>query len=140
MIRGTAGLRLCSPTRNTVPLKPKHRGFRRCANVRQGPAKFEEGGCMVLFRTSVLFFLFFGFFAGNSLADVNGKIFGTVTDPSGGLIPSAIVTATQVETGERKTVQTDSNGNYSLLALPPGRYHLQVQTSGFQTYIQEGVK
>ena len=51
-----------------------------------------------------------------------------------------MVTATQVETGERKTVETDSNGNYSLLALPPGRYNLEVQTSGFQTYIQEGIK
>jgi hypothetical protein len=95
---------------------------------------------MALFQKILLLLLFLALFVTNGFADVNGKISGTVTDPSGGLVVSAIVTATQVETGERKTVQTDSNGNYSLLALPPGRYNLEVKTSGFQTYIQEGIK
>jgi Carboxypeptidase regulatory-like domain len=95
---------------------------------------------MILFRKFFGLLLVLGLFSMDSFADINGKITGTVTDPSGGIIVSAAVTATQVETGERKTVQTDSNGNYSVLALPPGQYNLEVQSSGFQMYIRQGIK
>jgi hypothetical protein len=61
------------------------------------------------------------FLALNGFADVNGKIFGSVTDKSGAVVVSATVTATRFETGERKTVRTDGSGSYSLLALPPSR-------------------
>ncbi|HEY6249546.1 MAG TPA: carboxypeptidase-like regulatory domain-containing protein, partial [Candidatus Angelobacter sp.] len=75
-----------------------------------------------------------------SFADTNGKIYGLVTDSSGGVIASATVTAIQAATGEQKTTQTDSRGNYSLLALPPGQYDLRVRISGFRIYEQQGIK
>src|SRR5579864_2906923 len=76
----------------------------------------------------------------NGFADVNGKIFGSVTDKSGAVVVSATVTATRFETGERKIVKTDGSGNYALLALPPGQYNLEVEGTGFRTYIQRGIK
>jgi len=76
----------------------------------------------------------------NGFADVDGKIFGSITDKTGAVVVSATVTATRFETGESKTVPTDSSGNYSLLALPPGQYNLEVQSAGFQSYIQRGIK
>jgi hypothetical protein len=76
----------------------------------------------------------------SAFADVNGKIFGSVSDKTGAVLAGATLTATQFETGERKTVQTDGSGNYSLLALPPGQYDLEVQSQGFRAYIQRGIK
>ena len=84
--------------------------------------------------------LIVGFLAVNGFADVNGKIFGSVTDKTGAVLVSATVTATRFETGERKSVTTDSSGNYSLLALPPGQYNVEVQSTGFQAYVQRGIK
>src|SRR5580704_9210795 len=84
--------------------------------------------------------LVFGVCSTCSRADTNGKIYGIVTDPSGSIIVSATVTVTQIETSEQKAVQTDPHGNYSLLALAPGDYNLQVQSTGFQTYVKEHIK
>ena len=89
-------------------------------------------GCSVL---ALLFVL-----ASNAFADVNGKIFGAVSDKTGAVLVGATVTATRFETGERKVVQTDSSGNYSLLALSPGQYNIEVQSPGFRAYIQRGIK
>src|SRR5580700_3774041 len=88
----------------------------------------------------LVFLLIFDLCSTCSRADTNGKIYGMVTDPSGGMIVSAAVTVMQIETSEQKTVQTDAHGNYSLLALAPGDYNLQVQSTGFQTYVKEHIK
>jgi hypothetical protein len=80
-------------------------------------------------------------FSSNGLAQgTNGTITGNVKDASGGVIAAATVTVTRVDTNEQKTAQTDPSGNYSLLALPPAVYDLQVQNQGFNTYSQKGVK
>jgi hypothetical protein len=70
----------------------------------------------------------------------NGTISGNVKDASGGIIAAATVTVTNEGTSEQQTVQSDSAGNYSLLALPPAVYDLQVQNQGFNTYSQKGIK
>ena len=57
---------------------------------------------------------------------------GTVTDPSGGLISGAKITATQPATGTRRTTQTSSAGLYSLSALPVGTYDVTVESTGFK--------
>lgn len=70
----------------------------------------------------------------------NGKIAGVVRDTSGGVIISATVTCTNVATREQQTVQTDSQGNFSLLALRPGEYDLEARSQGFKNYKQTGIK
>ncbi len=65
-------------------------------------------------------------------ADVTGSITGYVRDKSGAVLPNATVTATQTATGYTRTVSADSSGQYSILALPPGRYRLTASVPSFQ--------
>ena len=74
-----------------------------------------------------------------SAQQITGSIRGTVQDPSGAVIRSAAVTASQVETGLSRSATTDRNGNYVLLELPVGHYRLQVAAKGFQEYVQDGI-
>jgi hypothetical protein len=93
------------------------------------------------FLTWIGLLLIAGLCAMNCFAQgTNGKITGSVTDASGGVIAGSTVTVTRVDSGVRQTVTTDSSGNYSLLALPPSTYNLQVQATGFKTYGQNGIK
>jgi hypothetical protein len=66
-------------------------------------------------------------------------IFGTVTDPAGAAIPGAVVTLTQVATGQVRSVNTSQFGNYLFSLLPVGTYDLAVDKQGFQTYHQSGI-
>src|SRR3954463_7164169 len=68
-----------------------------------------------------------------------GSIQGTVTDPSGAIVPNAAVTATNVATGVETTRQTTGAGLYVLSPLAPGEYRVRVAASGFQTLTQEHV-
>jgi hypothetical protein len=68
-----------------------------------------------------------------------GTINGTVTDPSGAVVPGAKVVATNVATGVETTRQTNDAGLYVITPLPPGEYKITVSVSGFQTMIQEKV-
>src|SRR6185369_11191224 len=70
---------------------------------------------------------------------ITGSIRGTVTDPSGAVVDGATVSAKQSETGLTRTTASDHSGVYLLLDLPVGHYQLQVERSGFQTYLQQGI-
>ncbi len=60
---------------------------------------------------------------------------GTVTDPSGAVLPNASVTVTQQEgTAAPRTVTTNAQGAYSISDLPPGNYTVTVTVPGFQKF------
>lgn len=61
-----------------------------------------------------------------------GDIVGTVTDASGGALPGATVTATNTGTGEVRTTQTSSSGEYSFTLLQLGTYSVMVEAKGFK--------
>jgi hypothetical protein len=67
------------------------------------------------------------------------QIGGTVTDPSGGLVPSAKVKAVQTETGQERSTVTSSTGSYVIPNLPVGPYTLTVTSEGFQSYVDSGI-
>ena len=69
----------------------------------------------------------------------SGDIVGTVTDPSGAVIPKATVTATELERGIQHTTGANENGYYRLTGLPPTTYSVTVRASGFQTMVQKSV-
>jgi hypothetical protein len=69
----------------------------------------------------------------------SGDIKGTVTDPSGAVLPNAAVTATEAEKGLQHKTHTDPSGQYLFPGLMPGAYDLTVELSGFQTQIHKGV-
>jgi hypothetical protein len=69
----------------------------------------------------------------NSFADnLYGKIRGTVTDQSGGVVAGANVQATEQETGVSQTVTTKSDGSYEFLQLPTGIYTISVTATSFR--------
>ncbi|MGH9563179.1 MAG: carboxypeptidase-like regulatory domain-containing protein, partial [Terracidiphilus sp.] len=62
-----------------------------------------------------------------------GALTGTVTDPSGGVITGATVTATNLATGQARTATTDANGSYKFGLLPPANYSVTFSATGFKT-------
>ena len=63
---------------------------------------------------------------------------GTVEDTSGGVLPGATVTITNVGTRNVSTSVTDGRGGY-LAVVFPGTYDLKVELEGFKTYEQKGI-
>ncbi|HEV2983289.1 MAG TPA: carboxypeptidase regulatory-like domain-containing protein [Vicinamibacterales bacterium] len=63
----------------------------------------------------------------------NAQITGVVKDSSGAIIPGATVTARNVDTGLTRVAVTDGSGEYRLPSLPPGRYSVATELSGFST-------
>jgi hypothetical protein len=63
---------------------------------------------------------------------VTGRIAGTVTDPSGGGIPRAIVRVTNTGQGLHIKTVTDAKGDYCLPSLPVGTYDILFEASGFR--------
>ena len=66
-----------------------------------------------------------------------GTISGAVVDPSDARVSGAAVTVVGDETGRRRTAQTDSTGDFSFTALPPGVYRVQVERDGFRRTTQD---
>lgn len=65
----------------------------------------------------------------------SGDIRGSVTDPTGALIPKATIVAEDPEKGIRRTSVSDENGQYEFTGLSPATYRLTAKISGFQTEI-----
>jgi hypothetical protein len=67
------------------------------------------------------------------------QIFGTIQDPSGGVVPQAKIEAQSTTTAAKFTTTSDARGQYLLLGLPAGEYSLTIEQPGFRTYHQEGI-
>jgi hypothetical protein len=72
-------------------------------------------------------------------ADVTGSIFGTVRDRSQAVVAGAHVTATNTETNLKVEANTGGDGEYRLLALPPGTYKVQTSAQGFQDFVTTNI-
>jgi hypothetical protein len=71
--------------------------------------------------------------------DVNGRIKGSVTDPSGAVLPGVDVTATNTATGVKFETKTLADGNYLFPQLPVGTYSISVSASGFKAFVATGI-
>ena len=69
----------------------------------------------------------------------NGIIFGTVTDPTGAVVSTAVITATNVATGAVEKANADQSGNYVIADLPTATYSLTCTAAGFQTVERTGI-
>ncbi|MGA2761707.1 MAG: carboxypeptidase-like regulatory domain-containing protein, partial [Candidatus Cybelea sp.] len=72
-------------------------------------------------------------------AQATGTIVGTVTDPSGAVIPDAKITATRVETGISQSTKTSSAGTYTIPNLGVGTYNITAEGGGFKTGNAAGI-
>ena len=70
----------------------------------------------------------------NGYSQAVSSLRGTVTDPSGAILPGASVVLVSDERGFKESNVTDANGNYVFPQVPPGTYNLQVSASHFAPY------
>ena len=64
---------------------------------------------------------------------------GTVTDPSGAIIPNTQISITNVATGVNRKIATDAAGFYTAPNLLPGNYEITVSAPGFATQVRTGI-
>jgi hypothetical protein len=80
-------------------------------------------------------------FSGLSLwAQFTSAIDGSVTDPSGAVVPNATVTIKNVETGASRSLTTTANGYYRFASLSAAMFTITVTAPGFSTLIQENIR
>jgi hypothetical protein len=66
-------------------------------------------------------------------------IVGTVTDPSGGVVPNVSITITNVSEGTAHTFTTNDAGQYVAQGLAIGKYDLRAEAAGFRVQESKGV-
>ena len=76
----------------------------------------------------------------SAFAQVTATLSGTVTDQSGAVVSSALVTAKNVDTGLARTDLTDAQGRYQFFSLPVGQYQIHGVKSGFTEEVRTGVR
>ena len=95
---------------------------------------------MLRFQTTCVLFLLALLCAGLAYSQtVNATLLGTVTDSTGGVIPNAKVTITEVTTNSARTGQTNDSGFYSFPNLPPGSYSVAVEAAGFKKELRRDI-
>ena len=70
------------------------------------------------------------------LAQTSGSasLRGTITDPSGAVVPSAKVTLRDEQTQLERSASTNEEGGFTFAALTPGIFTVKVQQAGFKAY------
>jgi len=71
----------------------------------------------------------------SSAQDATGRIFGTVYDQQGAVIPAVQITVTNTATQDVRTATTDKEGYFQILALPIGNYKVAAEHAGFSRVI-----
>jgi Carboxypeptidase regulatory-like domain len=64
---------------------------------------------------------------------------GTITDLSGAVVPGVSVTIVGQSTGLKRSVLTDTVGEYHFAGLPTGNYSVRAEKTGFHAEVREGV-
>ncbi len=85
--------------------------------------------------TSVLALLSFATLSAQTVT--TGDVAGTVTDPSGAIIPGASVTLKNLDNGAEQTAVTNQSGNYRFTFLKPGNYTISAALSGLKSDVQK---
>ncbi|MBV8732829.1 MAG: TonB-dependent receptor, partial [Acidobacteriia bacterium] len=95
------------------------------------PAKLQSGFLLALIT-------FFGL-ADNARAQSTASLQGTITDASGAVLSGAKIVVRNQQTGEERTVTSDSAGVYVVPSLAVGMYRVTVSASGMQTVVANNV-
>ena len=69
----------------------------------------------------------------------SGTFLGIVKDVTGAVIPGATVGITNLDTGFRREVKSDSNGEFELPYIPLGNYRINCKAQGFKSVDRSGV-
>ena len=68
-----------------------------------------------------------------------GRILGTVTDQSGGVVAGATVTVIDTARGVTRTLTSDDAGEYNAPNLTPGNYTVRAEAKGFKKLERQNV-
>src|SRR3984893_16353582 len=68
-----------------------------------------------------------------------GRITGTITDQSGGVIAGATVTVKDVQRGVSRTLTTGDSGEYNAPNLLPGTYAVRAEAKGFKVVERQNI-
>ncbi len=71
---------------------------------------------------------------------LTSRVEGTVQDETGGVLPGASVTMTEVDTAIVRETVTNEIGLYLFPQVPPGTYRVEAALSGFRTTVIEDVR
>jgi Carboxypeptidase regulatory-like domain len=69
-----------------------------------------------------------------------GSVEGTVTDPSGALVPGTVLTLTNAQTGIAFTSASNDSGYFRFPIVPVGTYELKAENKSFATLTQKQVE
>src|SRR5262249_40370534 len=69
----------------------------------------------------------------------SATLHGTVTDPTGAMIPGATVTLTHQNTQATMVITTDTSGDFAFTFIPVGVYALRIEATGFKTHTSTGI-
>ena len=69
-----------------------------------------------------------------------GALVGNVADESGGAVPGATITATEVRTNISRTAASNAAGNYTFTNLASGLYRVDGELVGFRKFSRENVE
>ena len=73
-------------------------------------------------------------------AQTTAMISGTVQDQTGGVIPNATVTLTNIATGDARTVLSNESGVYAFPSLVPAIYNIEAKAKGFKVKLVTGIE
>ena len=73
--------------------------------------------------------------ASHAQSIITGAVSGTITDPSGAILPNATVTLVNTATGDTQSGKTNTSGVYLFPLLKPGDYTVTVEQSGFRVAV-----
>ena len=66
-------------------------------------------------------------------AAVTGRMAGTITDPSGGALPGALISIVNSSQGIKTKATAGTKGDYSFPSLPVGTYDVLFEAKGFRS-------
>lgn len=89
----------------------------------------------VVLCVSLLFMLRTAMFA----QQVTGTLTGTVTDPSGAVVPGATVALVNTLSGDQRSTVSNGEGFFSINAVQPGDYKVDITAPGFERYERTGI-
>ena len=69
-----------------------------------------------------------------------GSVIGVAVDDTKAVLPGVNVTATDQEAGRQLVAVTNEKGEYRLASVPPGKYTIQAELSGFTTVVLRDVE
>jgi Carboxypeptidase regulatory-like domain len=97
--------------------------------------------CSARWLRSLVVGLSFSTLFGTSVFAQSGTatLIGEVTDPQKQVVPGASVTLTNKQTGVSQSTVSDTRGGFRFVSMPPGRYDLKVELSGFKTSITQSI-